>query len=128
MTEVGGVRTLGAMELTVEFGFSAAHHLREADSRCRTVHGHNYKLRVTIDGPVRPADGMVVDFHELDDLVAERVVGRLHNADLNELMDCPTAERLVEWIAEQLAEPLPLLAVLELYETPRYCVTWRRDP
>ncbi len=114
------------MELTVEFGFSAAHHLHEADSRCRTVHGHNYKLRVTIEGPVRPDDGMVMDFHELDDLVAERVVARLHNADLNERMECPTAECLLEWIAGELVGPLPQLTTLELFETPRYRVTWRR--
>ncbi len=114
------------MELTVEFGFSAAHHLAEADSRCRTVHGHNYKLLVTLDGPVRAGDGMVMDFHELDDAVSERVVSRLSNADLNQLLDCPTAERLVEWIADQLEEVLPQLLCIRLYETPRYYVTWRR--
>lgn len=115
------------MELTVEFGFSAAHHLAEADSRCRTVHGHNYKLLVTVEGPVRANDGMVMDFHELDDAVTGKVVARLANSDLNQLMDCPTAEQLVLWIAEQLEEVLPGLTSLTLYETPRYHVTWKKE-
>ncbi len=126
MTEGDADRTLGAMELTVEFGFSAAHHLIEADSRCRTVHGHNYKLLVTVEGPVRPGDGMVMDFHQLDDVVTARVVDRLANIDLNTLLECPTAEQLVLWIAEKLEDVLPQLAAITLYETPRYFVTWRR--
>ncbi len=116
------------MELTVEFGFSAAHHLDEAGSRCRARHGHDYRLLVTVDGPVRGADGMVIDFHELDQVVQRSVVDRLEGTELNDLLETPTAERLVEWIAERLAASLPQLSTLTLYETPRYRVTWRRAP
>ncbi len=113
------------MELTVEFNFSAAHHLVEAASRCRAVHGHNYKLFVTIVGPVDEHTGMVMDFHHVDDIVAEVVVSRLDGTDLNERLPCPTAERLIEWIGEQLDGPLPQWRKLVLFETPRYSVTHR---
>jgi 6-pyruvoyltetrahydropterin/6-carboxytetrahydropterin synthase len=115
------------MELTVEFGFSAAHHLNEAESRCRAVHGHDYRLLVTVSGAVNVPDGMVMDFHQLDRIVHSTVVQRLDTTELNRLLPCPTAERLVEWIGEQLVVVLPQLQTLVLYETPRYSVTWRRQ-
>lgn len=116
------------MELTVEFGFSAAHHLVQAAGRCRHTHGHNYNLFVTIDGPVGDADGMVMDFHDIDDIVEREVLGQLDGTDLNDLLPCPTAERIVEWIFEQIDPHLPGLTKLTLYETPRYSVTLRKRP
>jgi len=116
------------MELTVEFGFSAAHHLAQAAGRCRHMHGHDYNLFVTIDGPVRDDDGMVMDFHEIDDIVQQQVIGQLDGTDLNALLSCPTAERIAEWIFAQLDPRLPGLTKLVLYETPRYSVTLRKRP
>lgn len=116
------------MELTVEFNFSAAHHLVEAAGRCQSMHGHNYKLFVTIEGSVNDRNGMVMDFHDMDDIVAETIVDRLHGTDLNELLPCPTAERLVVWIGEQLDGPLASWRKLVLFETPRFSVTHRNSP
>jgi len=111
------------MELTVEFVFSAAHHLDEADTRCRTMHGHDYRLLVTVDGPVREADGMVMDFHEIDRIVEQHVVQELEGRELNEILPTPTAERMAEWIRDRLKPLLPGLSRLTIYETPRYRVT-----
>ena len=115
------------MELTVEFGFSAAHHLPLAAGRCKNTHGHDYRLFVVLDGPVRESDGMVIDFHEVDDIVETAVLGQLEGADLNALLDCPTAERIAEWILEQLEPVLPGVLAITLYETPRYSVTHRKS-
>lgn len=49
-----------------EYWFSAAHRL-EGHPKCGRLHGHNYKVVVTVGGPVR--DGMVIDFGKLDDVV-----------------------------------------------------------
>ncbi len=115
------------MELTVEFGFSAAHHLPEAAGRCRNTHGHDYRMFVVIEGPVRESDGMVIDFHEVDDIVEVAVLGQLEGADLNQLLDCPTAERIAEWVMAQLEPVLPSVKAVTLYETPRYACTLRKS-
>lgn len=114
------------MELTVEFGFSAAHHLPEAAGRCRNTHGHDYRLFVALEGDVRASDGMVIDFHEVDDIVEGAVLRKLEGADLNQLMDCPTAERIAEWVLSQLEPVLPGVVAITLFETPRYSVTLRK--
>ena len=115
------------MELTVEFGFSAAHHLPEANGRCRNIHGHDYRMFVVLEGPVRESDGMVIDFHEVDDIVEAAVLGDLEGADLNQLFDCPTAERIAEWVLARLEPVLSGVKSITLYETPRYSVTLRKS-
>jgi 6-pyruvoyltetrahydropterin/6-carboxytetrahydropterin synthase len=116
------------MELTVEFVFSAAHHLDEAEGRCRTMHGHDYRLLVTVAGPVRGGDGMVMDFHEIDDIVTQTVLTELEGQLLNDVLPTPTAERLAEWIRDRLRPVLPGLSLLTIYETPRYKVTLVVEP
>ena len=115
------------MELTVEFGFSAAHHLPEAKGRCQNIHGHDYQMFIVIDGPVRESDGMVIDFHDVDDIVEAAVLGDLEGADLNQLLDCPTAECIAEWVLARLEPVLPGVKAVTLYETPRYSVTLRKS-
>ena len=114
------------MELTVEFTFSAAHHLSEEKGRCSRMHGHDYRLLVTVEGPVQDHDGMVMDFHDLDDVVEEVVTKPLDGIVLNEVFDVPTAERMAEWILDKLAERIPTVHRVTLYETPRYSVTLER--
>jgi len=116
------------MELTVEFVFSAAHHLDEAEGRCRTMHGHDYRLLVTVAGPVRGEDGMVMDFHEIEAIVEQAVIAELEGRELNEVLATPTAERLAEWIRDRLRPALPGLSSLTIYETPRYKVTLAVEP
>lgn len=116
------------MELTVEFVFSAAHHLDEAEGRCRTMHGHDYRLEVTVAGPVQDADGMVMDFHEIDRIVDQAVIRQLEGRTLNEILATPTAERLAEWIRDRLRPQLPGLRRLVIDETPRYHVTLEVEP
>jgi 6-pyruvoyltetrahydropterin/6-carboxytetrahydropterin synthase len=62
-----------------------SHALLNYDGLCRNIHGHSYKLLVTIIGepadlPGDPKDGMVIDFKELKDLVKEHVVDRLDHS------------------------------------------------
>lgn len=62
------------MEITKEFKFSAAHILPNHDGKCRRLHGHNYRVLVTVQGDVRhddyesPEQGMVVDFAVLKEI------------------------------------------------------------
>ncbi len=100
-------------EVTVESGFAAAHRLRGYDGACERLHGHNYKVAVTVAGEGLGASGMLVDFKTLKGALA-KVTGRLDNRCFNDDLDDfkegklnPTAENIARWIALALAGELP---------------------
>jgi 6-pyruvoyltetrahydropterin/6-carboxytetrahydropterin synthase len=104
--------------VTCTFTFEAAHHLPWHPGRCRAVHGHSYRLDVTVGGPLDER-GVVLDFDEVRDVVAREVVGPWDHTDLNEVLDNPTAE-LVAVRAWELLESAGLpLERLRLWETSR---------
>lgn len=113
------------MELSVDFHFSAAHRLPYYDGPCKRMHGHNYMLRVVIEGKPNPKDGMIRDFDEIKRYVWDRVLGACDHHNLNELMDNPTAENLIVWMWERLKPQLEGLRELRLWETPEYSVAYR---
>ncbi|MBC5994517.1 6-pyruvoyl trahydropterin synthase family protein [Pontibacter cellulosilyticus] len=73
------------IRLTRLFTFEAAHALQGYDGACRNIHGHSYKLQVTIIGlPIvneeHPKNGMVLDFGDLKQLVQETVIDAVDHA------------------------------------------------
>ncbi|MEZ5988237.1 MAG: 6-carboxytetrahydropterin synthase QueD [Planctomycetota bacterium] len=112
------------MTVTKVFRFEAAHQLPDHPGKCRRLHGHGYRLEVTVGREVDPRTGMVLDFYDLKRIVEDRVVSRLDHRYLNDLLQPSTAENLCLWIARELAE-LPLVE-LRLWETATSCATWRR--
>ena len=67
------------LRLTKEFRFEAAHALTGYDGKCRNLHGHSYRLLVTVEGApetdaASPKQGMVVDFGDLKHIVEEAIV------------------------------------------------------
>ena len=116
------------------FSFSAAHHLPHHDGLCQEHHGHNYRLEVEIGrevyvSPVQeygPAKGMIMDFNDLTAIVSEIILNHDHK-DLNTMYDNPTAEIMIEAIAEQIKRTLPngfILLTLKLWETERCYAKW----
>ena len=99
--------------VTKEFEFEAAHHLLNYEGACARVHGHSYKLQVTVSGEVYlsgklPAtDNMVLDFKELKKIVVDKIIRSHDHADLNELYENPTAEVMVIKMYHVIQESLP---------------------
>lgn len=67
------------IRVTKEFNFEAAHALYRYDGLCYNIHGHSYRLFVTVTGspsedPSDPRNGMVMDFSELKKIVNDTVV------------------------------------------------------
>lgn len=67
------------IRISRKFSFEAAHALQDYDGACRHIHGHSYKLEVSLLGPVlqqqgHPKNGMVMDFGELKKLVQQEVI------------------------------------------------------
>jgi 6-pyruvoyltetrahydropterin/6-carboxytetrahydropterin synthase len=102
------------MEIFREFSFEAAHRLPNVGEahRCARLHGHSYRVRVHVRGPVGPDTGWVLDFADITDAFAPLRSQLDHNC-LNEIagLENPTSENLARWIWDQLAAALPLDAV-----------------
>lgn len=99
-----------------EFVFHAAHNLAGYDGKCERLHGHSYRLRVEVEGPVG-ADGMVMDFADLGRVVEKRVISVLDHSYLNDLLGGKSSlERLAEWVWQALDGAIPLRRI-GLHET-----------
>ena len=76
---------MSKIRVTKEFSFETGHALYGYDGKCKNVHGHSYKLAVTVIGtPVSEKDavklGMVIDFGDLKKIVKEEVVEQFDHA------------------------------------------------
>lgn len=138
-----------------EFTFEMAHALKSYDGPCRNVHGHSYRLFVTLagtplDDDKNPKNGMVIDFTDLRDIVLKEIVNQFdhsvvvsndYDAEKMEMMKKtfgntvvvdyePTCENLVADFARRLKCKIPhgaRLHSLKLYETAKSFAEWFAD-
>ena len=118
------------MLLCRDFKFDAAHNLIHYHGKCERLHGHTYRLRVTLEGEP-DAEGMIFDFAELKRAVNELVLDSLDHAYINEIIEQPTAEYISRWIFKKLDEPLRRdncrLFEIQLWETEGSSVICRAE-
>ncbi|MGY2050587.1 6-carboxytetrahydropterin synthase QueD [Methylobacterium sp. JK268] len=109
------------MKITQAFTFEAAHWLPNVPEthRCRRMHGHSYRVELTLDGPVDPRTGWVVDFFDVESAFAP-LLAELDHHCLNDVpgLENPTAEHIALWIWTRARPALPALAAVRVYETP----------
>ncbi len=104
--------------LTCSFTFEAAHRLPWHPGKCAGLHGHSYRLDVTVAGPLDD-NGIVMDFDDLHAVVHRQVIDQWDHSDLNTVLDNPTAELLANRAWDLLAEAgIPLVGI-RLWETPQ---------
>lgn len=144
---------MSRIRITKQFSFETGHALYGYDGKCRNVHGHSYKLRVTVIGePITDASnvkfGMVIDFTDLKKIVLEEVVDVFDHATVfnkntphlelaKELKDRghhvilvnyqPTSENMVVDFANKIKDRLPQgleLYSLRLQETDSSYAEW----
>ncbi len=102
--------------VTCTFTFEAAHRLPWHTGKCRNLHGHSYRLDVTVAGPL-DGNGVVIDFDEFREIVDRTVIAAWDHHDLNEVLDNPTAELLAHRAWAILSDAGVQLASLRLWET-----------
>lgn len=139
------------VSITKVFRFEMAHALHGHGDKCAHIHGHSYRLEVTVKGalindPSRPDHGMVMDFTELKAIVKEHILDRFDHAlllnerDRQSFPDSvalfkrleytafqPTCEHLVLEMARVLCTHLPptvAIRRLRLYETATSYAEW----
>lgn len=98
--------------------FSSSHFLPHYHGKCEKLHGHNYKLIVTIEGAEKK-DGMVFDYKEIKKIVEDKVISYLDHNHLNDIVKNPSSENMCVWIWKKLKKYLPVKKII-LYETENY--------
>lgn len=107
------------VQVTKEFTFDAAHHLLDYAGPCANMHGHTYKLQVTVEGEVSPETGMIMDFNDLKSIVKDVVIAQFDHKCLNDVLDYnPTAENMVMDIISNLQASCINAVKVRLWETP----------
>lgn len=123
--------------VTKEFTFDAAHHLHAYNGKCMNLHGHTYRLVITVSGFVDEI-GLVIDFGDLKRVYQVAIEEPLDHRYLNEVLPQmnTSAENMIVWMWEQLASALMensdakralRLEELTLFETPTSSATLKRD-
>jgi 6-pyruvoyltetrahydropterin/6-carboxytetrahydropterin synthase len=143
---------MSIIKITKQFSFEMAHALRNYDGLCRNIHGHSYKMDITLAGqPLQddnsPKNGMIMDFGDLKRLVNEEIISLFdHALVLNAKTDAqlidvlkqnyekivtmdfqPTTENLLNFIAAKIQSRLPndiTLSCVRLRETDTSYAEW----
>lgn len=108
------------MELYKRFQIEAAHRLPNVPPghKCARLHGHSFRIRLALEGPVAEPAGWVIDFAEVGKAF-EPLFRQLDHNYLNEVegLENPTSENLARWIWARLKPDLPELSAVEVAET-----------
>ena len=120
-------------EVSVEETFSAGHALRGYKGKCENPHGHNYRVRVTLEGPQLDAIGLLYDFTHVKRTLREVIEGLDHKF-LNDVAPFdivnPSAENLAKFFHEQTslqieqAPNAPHIKQITVWETDETSATY----
>ena len=93
-------------EVSVEQTFAAGHALRNYKGKCENVHGHNYRVRITIQGDQLDSTGLLVDFLDVKNLIGG-VVDYLDHQFINDLPPFdelnPSAENIAKYFYDRVS-------------------------
>jgi len=125
-------------EVAIEETFAAGHALRNYRGKCENVHGHNYRVQVTIEGAELDAIGLLVDFVDLKKAV-RAVIDRMDHVWLNDMPPFdilnPSAENMAKFIYDEAARGMketlrgaqtaPQITAVTVWETDVTSATFR---
>jgi 6-pyruvoyltetrahydropterin/6-carboxytetrahydropterin synthase len=116
--------------LTKEFRFEAAHTLPSLPDghKCRQMHGHSFKVTVTIEGEVDPKIGWIYDHKRISDAM-NPLLDQLDHGYLNDIegLESPTIENMCAWFWRKIEAQLPGLFEICIYETPTASCSFRGE-
>ena len=91
-------------EVTVQDTFAAGHYLRNYKGKCENPHGHNYRVRVTLQGKELDKAGLLLDFKDLKS-VMKHAVDYLDHKMINDIEPFkvlnPSAENLAKYFYDE---------------------------
>jgi 6-pyruvoyltetrahydropterin/6-carboxytetrahydropterin synthase len=96
-------------ELTIEVGFAAAHQLRGYKGKCENLHGHNWRVQISVSAERLNELDIAIDFHDLKK-ISQEVVAPLDHAFLNDVFPFteknPSSENIAKWIFDSLKKKI----------------------
>ncbi len=96
-------------QVSVEESFSAGHALRNYKGKCENTHGHNYKVRVTLEGAQLDSTGLLYDFVHLKQII-QGVIQQVDHKFLNDQPPFdvlnPSAENLAKYLYEETSKQM----------------------
>lgn len=134
------------ISITKKIEFEAAHRISNYPGSCSEIHGHTYKLEVTVLGEINPETDMVMDFKNLKDILQKTVIAHVDHAlilksstenqtffssypgKITWMQSEPTAEQMLLWMVSSITPHLPSgvsLLKLKLHETSGSFATWK---
>ena len=121
-------------EVSIDSSFAAGHALRNYKGKCENVHGHNYKVRVTVQGENLDSTGLLIDFVDLR-LAVKQIVDRLDHQFLNDLSPFdrinPSAENIARYFSQELEAQVQRngahLQSVTVWETDNSFATYRSN-
>ena len=107
--------------LVKDFTFEAAQTLPNAPEghKCRLMHGHSFKVEVTVEGEVDPELGWVYDHAQISRAM-NPLLEQLDHSYLNETegLENPTIENMAAWLWRKIENDCPGLCEIVIHETP----------
>ncbi len=96
-------------ELSIEVGFAAAHQLRGYKGNCENMHGHNWRVQISVTAEKLNEIDIAIDFRDLKKKARE-VISPLDHALLNEVFPFteknPSSENIAKWIFDSLKKKI----------------------
>jgi 6-pyruvoyltetrahydropterin/6-carboxytetrahydropterin synthase len=121
-------------EVSVEETFAAGHSLRNYRGKCENVHGHNYRVQITMEGEELNQIGLLVDFADVKRSIRD-IVARLDHQFINDIppFDAvnPSAENLARYFYDEVSgglPPGPRIREVKIWETDITSATYRPTP
>ncbi|HEV2421572.1 MAG TPA: 6-carboxytetrahydropterin synthase QueD [Candidatus Acidoferrales bacterium] len=121
-------------EISVDETFAAGHYLRGYKGKCENQHGHNYRVRVMVEGRELDSSGLLYDFVHLKQVI-QLVIRSLDHRNLN---DCepfdkvnPSAENIAKYIYDETAKQMrksangAVISGITVWETDTSAATFR---
>lgn len=121
-------------ELKITDQFAAAHQLRGIEGGCENLHGHNWKIEVTVAGNTLGHDGLLIDFRQIK-RETKAILGALDHTFLNDLEPFkatePSSENIARHIFESLSQRLNTediqISRVTAWESDSACATYYQD-
>lgn len=118
-------------EVTIIKSFSAAHLLADIGGKCEDLHGHNFKVEITVGAEKLNPDGLLIDFRVLKKILGD-ILDDIDHQHLNAL-DCfanvnPSAENIARYICEKMDPDVKKAGVrmirVKIWESENAAVTY----
>jgi 6-pyruvoyltetrahydropterin/6-carboxytetrahydropterin synthase len=120
-------------QVSVEETFSAGHALRGYRGKCENPHGHNYRVRVIVEGPQLDTIGLLYDFSQMKRVLRD-LIGGVDHRFLNDQAPFdtinPSAENMAKFFYDEVSEKIgaapngPRIASVTVWETDETSATY----